>query len=173
MNRNQWLTIGLSTMLLSLMLGMGDRLPALAQTSPTQSDVGGTNVFNNPVINFGRNHANGQLPAAIQSLQTAISALLNNAALSPNTQSALNSLVDRLNQLNQTGTTQGLDAALKTAAANLSKDLTQVYQACDGGNRSDTCTNLNSLVDQLNSLLSNLENLRSVLQKEARSSRPF
>lgn len=150
--------------------------PAAFADSFNQSDISGTNVFNNTAIEFGFEPLakSGLVTPAVQQLQTAIAALINSDATSTGSKTALTALSQRLNTLNgKIWSFRGeLDATLRSSADQLSKELATASAQCINGDNRE-CSKLNQLTQQINQFLNEVENLRAALKKHAQVSRTF
>lgn len=149
--------------------------PGQAQ-SPTQSDTGGTNVFNSPTVDYGFEPLSRSTLVApvLQQLQASLASLLANGNLSPATQSALTALSNRLTAMaeNRWNHQPALDRDISRTAAGLLQDLNRAVTACNTGDRS-ACEVLNTLLGQINPFLSQVDDLRSALIRYAQTSRTY
>ncbi|MBW4518924.1 MAG: hypothetical protein KME16_04370 [Scytolyngbya sp. HA4215-MV1] len=157
-----------------------------------QSDTSGTNVFNDTTnsevncLNFstpdqrrtsgnacqgGGSGQRHEMAAAAQTLQTAISELLNNEAIGADTKGSL----QRANACLGASFSQcsrKFDREIRRVAKSLQQDINTTNQACAGGDAA-ACTQLNRLVGQTNQFLTSLERFKTLFTQYARTSRTF
>lgn len=139
------------------------------------SDITGSSVFGSPLPDSETTDPAGTtLAALINSLQSAIAALLSSEGISPETQEALRRAETCLSQLSQQNwkCARRLDQDFQQIAANLNNDISTVNQACNAGDQA-ACTRLSNLITQSEQFLNNLESFRTTVIERGQVSRTF